>query len=69
MAAATARRGGETARLRDDASATRSRLDRDCDGNGDHQRRGDHSKSGHSAARERALSVSSSAARKAFTVL
>ena len=41
-----------------DSTATRAR-DRDCDGDGDgdHQRRGAHSKSGHSAARERARSV------------
>ena len=39
------------------------------DGDVDHQRGRAHSKSGHSAARERARSVSSSAAKNAFTVL
>ena len=49
-----------------DSTATCAR-DGDCDG--DHQRVSAHSKSGHSAARERARSVSSSAARMALTVL
>ena len=50
--------------------ATRAR-DSDCDGDGnvDHQREGAYLKYGHSAAQEKARSVSSSAAKKAFTVL
>ena len=55
------RRGGEMTRMRRarDSTATRaSDRDCDCDGDVDHQRVGAHSKSGHSAARERARSVS-----------
>ena len=51
-----------------DLTATRAR-DRDCDGDCDHQRMGDHSTSDFSATRELARCVSSSAPKKAFTVL